>query len=294
MKDIVLSMDEREKIALKASKCSGCGLCVEICGSSVIKMEDNAPHFHNVEGCCSCGHCVAICPNQALYSDNPRNYRSFKVQKFEPGINMIEKLLKNKRSVREFKDEILSRDTITDLISYAEKAPSSANNRHRRYIVIQDKATIAKAEKAVMTHFINIGRILGPWFIGITRLFNKKTSSGFASIKAEIANMKNEYEKGANPIFKGAPVIILIAAPKIDVQAKDDCIIAQQYMMLYGDSVGIGSCINGYAQHAHKSLKKLLNIPKDYNIYSVGIFGYSKYTYKNEIIYNVKPEVEWM
>lgn len=294
MKDNELTLDGRNKIALEASKCSGCGLCVEICGSSVIKMENNSPIFHKYEYCCSCGHCVAICPSQALYSDDPSNYRSFRVQKFEPGINVIEKLLKNKRSVREFKDETLSRDTITELISYAEKAPSSANNRHRRYIVIQDKAIIDKAEKSVMSHFIRIGRILTPWFIGITRLFNKKTSREFTSIKTEIVNMKNAYEKGANPIFKGAPAIILIIAPKIDVQAKDDCIIAQQYMMLYGESVGIGSCINGYAQHAHKSLEKLLNIPKDYNIYSVGIFGYSKYTYKNEIIYNFKPKVVWM
>jgi nitroreductase len=125
-------------------------------------------------------------------------------------------------------------------------------------------------------------------------VFSKNLSNDLATIKADIEYMKNAYAIGENPIFKNAPALIFITAPKKDIQAKDDCIIAQQYMMLYAESLGIGSCINGYAQFANKKIAKLLAIKSSHAIFSAGIFGYSKYTYKNEIIYNNNSEIFWM
>ena len=104
--------------------------------------------------------------------------------------------------------------------------------------------------------------------------------------------MKSEYEKKQNPVFRDAPAVIFGIAPKDDIQAKDDSIIAQQYMMLFAQSIGIGSCVIGYATHVHKALERVLKVPKGYSIFSTGIFGHQKYQYLKEIRYTKKPEIE--
>ena len=94
------------------------------------------------------------------------------------------------------------------------------------------------------------------------------------------------------PVFRGAPCVMLIAAPKNYDQSRDDCVAAQNYMMLYAQSLGIGSCIIGYAQYAHKKLASYLKIPKDKQIFAISIFGYPRLSYKKVIRYG-EPSITW-
>lgn len=283
----------KAKIIFDYKKCIKCGLCSKVCGSSVIKISDGIPQFKFEELCCSCGHCAAICPNSAISSNNIENSRSFKTFEFEPTLDAVEKLLKSKRSVREFKNEVPDENTIKKIIEYAEKAPSSTNNRHRKYIVVTDKEQIAEIEKTVVMYFARLGKMINPLSIGVARAFSKSNGKNLTTTKADIRHMENTFRMGENPVLKNAPILILIAAPKKDIQAMDDCIIAQQYMMLYAESIGIGSCVNGYVQFAHKKVEKLLDISSGYSIYTAGIFGYSKYTYKKEIVYDKEIDITW-
>ncbi|MCP4156469.1 MAG: hypothetical protein GY757_52635 [bacterium] len=97
---------------------------------------------------------------------------------------------------------------------------------------------------------------------------------------------------GKSHIFRDAPCVVVIAAPKGYDQSRDDCVAAQNYMMLYGQTESIGSCIIGYAQYAHKKLAKYLGIPKDTQIYAVSIFGKPIYTYKKSLLHKA-PIITW-
>lgn len=279
------------KIKIEVDKCVGCGLCSAICGSKVIEMENGKPIFRNPELCCSCGHCAAICPKEALQSEG-HNTNDFEIIQLDSTSSEIEKLLTTKRSVREFKDTPLEKETIERLIAYAEKAPSSTNNRHRKYIVVTNTEIKNKIEKCVVDEFWKYRFWLNPLVLGLADIFSKKTAHFLWLLKKDIEHMKNEYEKKQNPVFRDAPAVIFGIAPKDDIQAKDDSIIAQQYMMLFAQSIGIGSCVIGYATHVHKALERVLKVPKGYSIFSTGIFGYQKYQYLKEIRYTKKPEFE--
>jgi NAD-dependent dihydropyrimidine dehydrogenase PreA subunit len=51
---------------LDATKCIGCGNCVEICPMETIKL-DNSIAIINIEKCIGCGVCVHHCSEKAIY-----------------------------------------------------------------------------------------------------------------------------------------------------------------------------------------------------------------------------------
>jgi nitroreductase len=53
--------------------------------------------------------------------------------------------------------------------------------------------------------------------------------------------------------------------------------------MLYAETLGLGTCINGYAQSAPKLLAKHLDVPKQHIIYGAIMLGYRKYTYRKNV-----------
>ncbi|MCX5814712.1 MAG: nitroreductase family protein [Proteobacteria bacterium] len=280
-------------IMIDSAVCTGCGLCASVCGSSAITVVDKRLTLSKPALCCSCGHCAAICPVGAISARDDINRRAFTVRRPDDGLGPVEVLLRTKRSVREFKDKALARDALERLVEYAEKSPSSSNNRHRKYVVVTDTQQINVMEDAVLKAYKTTLLLLNPVVVGAVKLVDVNLGNVLSTSREDLLAIREEAARGHKPIFRGAPCVICVAAPKDDIQAIDDCIIAQQYMMLYGETQGIGSCVIGYAQYAHRAIERIVDLPKGCRIYAVGIFGYSKYKYQNEIRYERVPEVIW-
>ena len=104
--------------------------------------------------------------------------------------------------------------------------------------------------------------------------------------------MIEEYRKGNNKIFRNSKCIICIAAPTKSTHSNYDCIAAEQYMLLFGKTMGIDSYIAGYAQYAHKVIEKHYDLENNYSIFTVSAFGFGKYNYSKEILYT-EPNVLW-
>jgi len=52
-------------VKINQEKCTGCGLCVEVCPVEAISMEDDKAKI-DAEKCVDCGQCVEECPNEAI------------------------------------------------------------------------------------------------------------------------------------------------------------------------------------------------------------------------------------
>lgn len=288
-----MDINDSDNIIIDKNKCNVCGICIGVCGSKTLEIIEKLLVQINPALCCSCGHCAAICPQNAITS-NKENSRAFTVNNYNDELSVIEKLLIAKRSVREFTNNEISKKVLENFIYYAEKAPSSSNARKREYIVITDKNKILEFEKAVIGKFNSLKKIVSPFLISVVKLFNKNLSDDLALAREDIQKLNTQFGKGNFPIFRNAASVVFIMGPKGAVQAKDDCVIAQQYMMLYAQSLGIGSCIIGYAQYAHKTIEKVLDIKKGFKIYAVAVFGYPKQTYNKEIHFINTPETTWI
>ena len=47
-------------------KCTGCGTCVKVCPSLVLKMENGKAFVDKPYYCLRCGHCGSVCPEGAI------------------------------------------------------------------------------------------------------------------------------------------------------------------------------------------------------------------------------------
>jgi len=53
-------------LTLDAEKCTGCGLCVDVCPHGVLAMGDHQAAIVDRDACMECGACVRNCAFQAL------------------------------------------------------------------------------------------------------------------------------------------------------------------------------------------------------------------------------------
>jgi NAD-dependent dihydropyrimidine dehydrogenase PreA subunit len=53
-------------LALAPEKCSGCGLCGEVCPHGVFAMTENKARIADLDSCMECGACASNCPAGAI------------------------------------------------------------------------------------------------------------------------------------------------------------------------------------------------------------------------------------
>lgn len=55
-----------EKVEVDRSKCTECGICVDICPNNVLVLTDGGPVLGNPDACTECGVCMDQCPSGAI------------------------------------------------------------------------------------------------------------------------------------------------------------------------------------------------------------------------------------
>lgn len=277
-------------IIIDTGRCTRCGLCIEECPSSTLALveEDGYPEPAVPERCVHCGHCMAICPVNAASAPSGQGFPQ--VETVDLDRSEVERALVLKRSIRAFTDRAIDEDTLRRIIDFGERAPSSHNFRTRRYVALTSREKIEEAESAVVRSLRPVRRILNPVVLGAVSLLSRPWRDELRSLRAALDNVIPSHRAGGTPISRGAPCMVCVAAAKRNTQARDDCVVALHYMMLYAQSIGISSCVSGYAQHAHKKLERLIGLPRTHAVYAVGIFGHPRNHYSRALYYGT-PEV---
>jgi NAD-dependent dihydropyrimidine dehydrogenase PreA subunit len=53
-------------LKLDSDKCSGCGMCLEVCPHGVLAIDEKRVRFRNRDACMECGACSRNCPVGAV------------------------------------------------------------------------------------------------------------------------------------------------------------------------------------------------------------------------------------
>jgi ferredoxin len=56
-------------IELDTAKCTGCGICLDVCPHEVLALQDRKARIIDSDACMECGACVANCASGALTVD---------------------------------------------------------------------------------------------------------------------------------------------------------------------------------------------------------------------------------
>ena len=269
-----------EIITYNPQKCKFCGLCATVCINEVTNQKKGAvPQIVRPEKCILCGHCVAVCPNDAI-THNRMDIGHFRpIREGAVTADEMENLLCAKRSVRHFSGKPVRKDVLERIVNVARMSPSVSNRQDRGFIVVSDPALLQKIEDEIVTHYRRLLLVLNPPLRKILSLVMPRAAKELEKAATKFNTLLRQAEKRQNPVLRAAPAVVLIHGPKTNAASRDDCLAAQHYLMLLAQTIGLGTCINGFIQFAPAALEKLLDIPKGHRIFAATTVGYPRYKY---------------
>jgi len=249
-------------ITVNEEKCIKCGQCINECPSFVLKMGEKGPEEIANTTCIACGHCVAVCPKDAI--DNKKTPLAEQVDaKDFPKLNaeQAEHFIRARRSIRNYKEQSVSREKLTKLVNIARQAPTGSNSQGISFLVVEDKQLVRKAAELTI------------------RMIEKSPLKD--SLKESIRIYR---EDGVDSILRGAPNLIITTAKKDFSNGRANSISCLTYLELFAPSLGLGTCWAGFFEYC-ASIKgspmlKLFNIPEGKVITAAVMVGYPKYSYK--------------
>ncbi|NHJ84820.1 MAG: 4Fe-4S dicluster domain-containing protein [Asgard group archaeon] len=275
-------------IGIDEEKCINCGKCVKVCPSllfsekeenkdSKIKYTFSDPN----DLCVQCGHCIAICPPEAIdykEADPPFNFEGTKKLQEIASYETIQKLLRMRRSIRNFKQEEIPKEKIEKLLEAMRYAPSASNRQNWRYIVLTNKDEINYLSKKTAKFFKTARKVLPLRYL-VAPFLNPGARRRALNPKSKIQLDRGitRMEQGEDIVFFNAPcVIILYSRPYANGLAENDAGIALTYGMITAQSLGLGTCWIGFVQRRmqnNRKLRKHYKIPRGFNVFGVLAVG---------------------
>jgi len=247
--------------------CTQCGICAAACAGGIIYFKQKS-YPRLLPGtdpfCLRCGHCVAVCPSGSLehgeipLAQCPRIKESLGIS-FE----QCAQLIKNRRSVREFKDKNVPAKEIERIINVARFAPTGHNNQEVQWLVINNREAVRR--------LADIGT---DWF-----RWSMKNNPALAPM---LEGALKQQESGNDVFLRHAPALVIAFAEKNNPIAAIDCVIAVSYFDLAAVSAGLGCCWAGFLQMAATSFPPMIEavaLP-DGVPYGCLMVGYPRYKYQ--------------
>lgn len=252
-------------LKIDKDKCIHCGLCIKDCMSEIITFDENkipTTIEEREKNCIHCQHCLSVCPVGALsiFDKNPENSTEYK---HEFNSDEVLELIKERRSVRFYKQQNIDAETFKKLKNMLNYVPTGVNNHSLHFSFIEDINVMNQFREKVKETLLNSVET------------NKLAARAFRRYLAAL-------KKGKDVILRGAPHMVIVSthekAPCKDI----DPIIALSYLELYAKSLGLGTLWCGLAYYCFNMfphLRHLISIPKTHKIAYVMLLGYPDVKY---------------
>jgi nitroreductase/NAD-dependent dihydropyrimidine dehydrogenase PreA subunit len=250
-------------LGIDSAKCTLCEQCVKDCPSIMFaKGKEGKVEYGNLASVCiDCGHCVAVCPTDAILRQGMDGVVEFPEVKNPSQLisyATILKFLQSVRSIRRYKKDPVPRPVLDQVLTALSYAPAGTNLRNINYVLLSNPAKMVTISEVVATS-VSSDPVMGPMYKGMIKM--KRAS-------------------GLDPIFLGAPHVIVGHSSDETGVDRINGGIALTYGILAAQSLGLGTCWNGFlviAAAANKDLRKMLGV-RGY-VVSAMIIGYPDVKY---------------
>lgn len=242
-----------ERIQIDQERCILCGKCAQVCMMHIINEKDGAMVPRDVD-CMRCGHCIAVCPVGAVSLDGRG---AIEEERFDKELlkTQLPLLIRQRRSMRFFKDKPVSAQDIAPIMDIMRYAPTGKNRQAVGYVLLTSKS---------LEDFVHYSYTL--------------TDS--VTSMALFSNVF--YNKNNDILFRRAPAVLVAYAPDDFYTAIVDVSIALTIFDLVAPLYGIGACWAGFLMNLanqNKHMAARLNIPEGNKIFGVLLVGHSDMDY---------------
>lgn len=244
------------------NRCIQCDACITDCPARIITRQDTSPCPvilpESEEGCLRCQHCLALCPTAAvsIFGRNPDD-SVLLTPDAVPTLEQMENLTRGRRSVRQFREENVPRETIDRLLTTLANVPTGCNDQDLTFTVVDDRAELTRL----------LERMIG--------ILEAKIASG-----AEVSDFLGAFiavyrDHGVDAFFRGAPHLLIVSAGENAHTPEPDVLLAVTYFELLAHCAGLGATWCGMlkmATDAAPELRPLFGLGPDTPFYAV-MFG---------------------
>ena len=287
--------NEPANVFIDIDKCTGCGLCVEVCKDFSFKIVDHKVVKSDtpVFGCVACGHCMMICPTGVIAIEgrslSPVELFNLPDKSNVPSYESLLAILQRRRSIREFKDIPVEQEKINQILEAAQTAPMGIPPSDVHVMILENKTLVHNFAFEFSNYLKGIRWIASGWFLALMRPFWGKANNDMMQnfMKPVFDVYVNSMDKGENWINYDAPLAMYFyGSPYCDPA---DPIVAATYAMIAGESLGLGTCMLGAIHPFIQNGKKARLFREKYGIKYPSregqfvIFGYTDVIYKRGV-----------
>ncbi len=272
-------------IAVNEERCTRCGACVAVCSASpVFELGEVAAEVVQPEECWLCGHCVAVCPVDAVHH-SAYPLEACPVIEAPPSYDELVTALRERRSLRVFRDEPVPREAVRQLVDVSRWAPSASNAQRVDWIAMDDPVQIARLSAEVVATLgravrLLQNRLLRPFLYLALGRGNLEEAMESAE---KFERLAEAHARREDPIFHHAPVVLIAHVPEGRYFGRDDAAYAAYNLMLAAERRGLGTCHIGYVNVAlerNQGLQGLMGLPPERQVEVVLTLGYPRFEFR--------------
>jgi len=287
-------IDRKVTTVIDPEKCIGCGLCVKVCPSETISMQDDKAWVTG-DRSLQCGHCMAVCPVDAVRVDEidaqSLSFNSFNIENSwlpcgESDTARLVQLMASRRSCRNYSEQTVDRSVLEDLVKIGTTAPSGTNSQNWTFTIFPDPTAVNEFGQRIGSFFKNLNRMAEKrWMRKALKLIGKPALDNYyREYYPSVKDGLREWEfSGRDRLFHGATAVIVVATKPGGSCPVEDALLATQNILLAAHSMGLGTCLIGFAVEAiqnDSAMQQFLTIPAEETVCSVIAIGYPEEKYE--------------
>ena len=286
-------MDGKVYTVIDEALCVECGECVRVCPSGTITMVDGVARVTG-DRSLACGHCLAVRPSGAIevgaIDEQALEFATFKgddawLPHGQFDVALLVKLMRSRRSCRNYTDRPVDRAAIEDLVKVGITAPSGTNSQLWTFTILPTRSAMEAFGFRIGDFFRSLNRKAEKaWLRGLLKVLGRGELEAYyrehyPRVKQRLADWERS---GIDPLFHGATAGIIVGMRPGASCPAEDALLATQNILLAAHAMGLGTCLIGYAVSAVKNdpgIKDFLGIDRRETVYAVIALGHPDETY---------------